>query len=122
MDDFMNIFPRSPFKWTRQSSIMGRILEQVEQVWNRQKRPHLFHFEIDIIHLCAYRTGGTGEIKHNTHARTRTRARYFLTFILIIIKNTCSLVPSHKIIKHSPVPSACSYLFHLFQTRRVFDA
>ncbi len=50
---------------------------------------------IYILHMCA-------------------RARVFLLhYILIIIKNTCSTCASIDIINDSPVPSACSTLFHL---------
>lgn len=60
-------------------------MEQVERV------------KFNIMHMCA-----------------RARVYYVLTFVWIIIKNTCSTCSIGEIIKFSPVPPTCSHLFHLF--------
>ena len=120
------LLPRPPFaRGADHPGIINRHFGTgAEQVWNRQKGGCLFHFFSNIIELSTDGTGGTGENRLIAYVRAHARARRIpiLTFIWIIIKSACSTCSLIEIIELSPVPTACSYLFRLFQKRRVGNA
>ena len=100
---------------------MISILTQVEQVRHRQNSLHLCHFLVDFLEDLNVGTGGTGKISPIAHARARVVLFLSLNVILffrniwIILKNTCSTCDKSEMFEVSPVPTACSSLFHLCQ-------
>lgn len=77
-----------------------------------QKCCRMFQFFSNIIQFLTADSGDSGKSQHNTYARTRARARYFLTSILIIIKSTSFTTVSSEIITISPMSFTTVSIIH----------